>query len=135
MRGYSVAAAALALQVPTKWLDNLLSQHRVPGVAQSKQGVARRLSAESLWLIATVWQLNVALAIPVAAALRLARELWREAADGEEPQPRAITLGQLTLTLDGVAVRAQVEAALAEALEIAPRTRRGRPREKRTSQV
>ena len=82
MRGYSVATAALALGVEYKWLDNLLSQNRVQGVSQSRQGVQRRLPPEALYVIATVHRLNRGLQIPVGTALELAHELWRTPASG-----------------------------------------------------
>ena len=51
-RGYTVATAALALSVSSKWLDNVLSHNRVAGVLQTRQGVARRLSVDGLLIVA-----------------------------------------------------------------------------------
>ena len=47
-RAYTVGTAALALDVPTKWLDNVLSHHSVPGVVQERQGVSRKVSLEGV---------------------------------------------------------------------------------------
>ncbi len=126
MRGYSVAATSLALGVDSKWLDNLLSQNRVEGVTQTRQGVQRRIAPGGLHIIATVHQLNRDFQVPVAAALRFAHELWR-IMPGPPSGTAEIRIGEIALRLNGADVRARVEQALAEALEMAPRTRRGRP--------
>lgn len=127
MRGYSVGIAALALELDAKWLDNLLSQNRVSGVIQLRQGVARRLGPEALHVIATVHGLNRELQIPVGAALRLAHALWDAPHATDPPDLATVRIGDLELRLDRAEVRARVAAAIAEALEMAPRTRRGRP--------
>jgi len=126
MRGYSVATTALALNADPKWLDNLLSQNRVDGVTQTKQGVQRRLAPDAIHIIATVHQLNRDLQVPVAAALGFAHELWRRPV-GSPSDMAEIRIGEIALRLSRAEVRARVEGALAEALEMAPRTRRGRP--------
>jgi hypothetical protein len=45
-RVYTIATAALALNISTKWLDNILSHNKILGVRQNRQGVARRFSIE-----------------------------------------------------------------------------------------
>ena len=127
MRGYSVATAALALGVQSKWLDNLLSHNRVDGVTQSRQGVARRLGPGALHVIATAHRLNRELQIPVGAALQLAHELWRSPQGPDEVDTATVGNGELELHLDRARIRAHVAAAVAEALEMAPRPKRGRP--------
>ena len=127
MRSYSVAAVALALDVQVKWLDNLLSQNRVAGVAQSRQGVARRVSPSALYVIATVRDLNSELQVPVATALRLAHQIWTEASATGQYESTALRVGDFSIELDRDAVRRRVEAGLAVALEMTPRPRRGRP--------
>ncbi len=147
MRSYSVATTTLALAVDAKWLDNLLSQHRVAGVKQSTQGVQRRLSPVALSVIATVHTLNRELQVPVTAAVRFAHELWREPWEPGSDQRDAVNgeagtaldaptvsddaaelhLGEITLRVSRRDIRARIEAGLAEALEILPRVRRGRP--------
>lgn len=133
MRGYSVATAALALGVDAKWLDNLLSHHRVDGVTQARQGVARRLGPGAMHVIATVHQMNRNLQIPVAAAIRLANDLWRSPQNADPGDTATARSGDLALRLDRAEVRSRVAAALTEALEIAPRTKRGRPPASRTA--
>lgn len=129
MRGYSVAATALALNANPKWLDNLLSQNCVDGVTQARQGVQRRLAPQAIHIIATAHQLNRDLQVPVVAALRFAHELWR-IPSGESSDSAELQIGELALRLNRRQIRERVEGALAEALEMAPRIRRGRPPEK-----
>lgn len=132
MRGYSVATASLALGVDHKWLDNLLSQNKVQGVSQSRQGVQRRLAPGALYIIATIHRLNRGLQIPVARALELAHELWRVPAAELSGNPAIVSAEEISVAVDREKLRALVDEAVIGALEIAPRTRRGRPRRKRT---
>lgn len=127
MRGYSVATSALALGIDGKWLDNLLSHNHVAGVARARQGVARRLGPGALHVIATVHRLNRDLQIPVGAALRLAHDLWAGPQNFDPLDAAALRFGEIELRLDRSEVRAAIAAAVADALEMAPRTRRGRP--------
>lgn len=127
MRGYSVATAALALGIEDKWLDNLLSHNRVGGVTQARQGVSRRLAPDALHVIATVYRLNQELQVPVGAALRLSHELWGSPESADPADTATLRSGELELRLSRAGVRAHVAAAVAEALEMAPRPKRGRP--------
>jgi hypothetical protein len=131
MRGYSVATAALALGVEYKWLDNLLSQNKVQGVSQSRQGVQRRLAPAALYVIATVHRLNRGLQIPVATALALAHKLWMPPATGRSGDDATVLFEGISLTVSRAELRALVDDAVVGALEIAPRTKRGRPRRRR----
>lgn len=127
MRGYSVGTAALALGVEPKWLDNLLSHHGVEGVTQERQGISRRLGAGALHVIATVHRLNRELQIPVGAALRLAHELWRAPQNTDAADTATVLTGEIELRLGRAELRSHVANAVAEALEMAPRPKRGRP--------
>ncbi len=127
MRGYSVGIAALALGMDAKWLDNLLSQNRVDGVTQARQGVQRRLAPQALYVVATVHHLNRELRIPVGIALRLAHELWDSPGSSDPADTATIRADEVELHLSRAAVRDRVAAAVVEALEMAPRTKRGRP--------
>lgn len=127
MRGYSVATAALALGIESKWLDNLLSHNRVDGVTQARQGVLRRLGPGAMHVIATVHGLNRELQIPVGAALRLAHELWRSPRNADPADTATVRNGELELHLSRAELRTRVAEAVAEALEMAPRPKRGRP--------
>lgn len=128
MRGYSVGTAALALALDTKWLDNLLSQNRVEGVTQTRQGIQRKIAPSALYLIATVRGLNRDLHIPVGTALRIAHELWRSPENSHSGDAAILQFGGIALQVTRNDVRARVNAALVEALEMAPRPKRGRPR-------
>ncbi len=121
MRGYTVATVALALDVSVKWIDNTLSHHRVPGVAQARQGVARRLTSEAVVVLETALRLIRSLEIPTARALRIAQEL---ATTGESRH----STGMCEVSLDIAQVRTAVSSRLAYAVEISPVPRRGRPR-------
>jgi len=128
MRGYSVGTAALALTLDPKWLDNLLSQNRVEGVTQARQGIQRKIAPSALYLIATVRGLNRDLQIPVGTALRIAHELWRSPPSSDLGDAAILQVEGITVQVARADVRARVDAALAEAMEMAPRPRRGRPR-------
>lgn len=128
MRGYSVGTAALALTLDPKWLDNLLSQNRVEGVTQTRQGIQRKIAPSALYLIATVRGLNRDLQIPVGTALRIAHELWRRPQSSDLGDAAILQVEGITVQVARADVRARVDAALAEAVEMAPRPRRGRPR-------
>ena len=91
-RSYDVAAAALTLDVPLKWVDNLLSRHRIPGVEQSRQGVTRRLSQHAITSIALVWILCEELGLPVGKAVHLAVRMTTT-------EDATLTFGEGTLVL------------------------------------
>ena len=124
IRGYTVATAAVALRVGPKWVDNTLSHYRITGVRQSRQGVARRLTAESVLVLEIALRLTRTLAIPLQAALEISSLLVNDntstySADG------------CVLRVDVDEIRAATERRLAEAVEFAPAPRRGRPPENR----
>lgn len=120
MRGYDIRAAALALKVAPKWMDNLLSHHSVPGVVQSRQGVRRLIPPHSLRVIAVAMELMEALRLPLPAALNLAVRVRH--AGGQVP-----LAGRVTLSLDLAALDRALDRELALAVEASPSPRRGRP--------
>lgn len=120
MRGYDARAAALALKVSPKWMDNLLSHHAIPGVVQSRQGVRRLLPPDSLRVIAIALELMQALRLPLPAALDLAGRVTL--AGGQVPLSR-----WGVLTLDLAALDRSLERELALAVEATPTPPRGRP--------
>lgn len=121
MRSYDIAVASLAIDAPTKWTDNLLSQHTIPNVLSAHRGIARRITHQALVRIALVRQLHVRLGVSVADAVRLAEFLL-------DSRPIGVHVsGQLTLTVDLEELERQLDNRLADALESAPAIRRGRP--------
>ena len=127
-RAYTLATAALALGVTTKWLDNTLSHFRVQGVFQARQGVARRLPIESLALISIALDLIADLDIPVARALDLANRL--AASGGKLTLPSGATI-----EVDLRSISESLLQRLEHAVEVAPLPRRGRPPQKTTGRL
>jgi len=127
-RAYTLATAALALNVTGKWLDNTLSHYRVQGVVQSRQGVSRRLPIESLTLIAITLDLIADFEIPLPKALDIATRL-------------AASAGKLTLQsgarieVDLPRITETLLQRLEHAVEVAPLPRRGRPPQKTTGRL
>jgi hypothetical protein len=119
-RAYTIATAALALGTSIKWLDNVLSHNRVPGVAQERQGVSRRLTVEGLVILALAVLLIQQLGLPTPKAIALAEDLARN--EGRHTAPEG-----LSLDLDLLSFRARLLERLENAVEIAPVPRRGRP--------
>jgi hypothetical protein len=120
-RLYSVAAASLAIGAPVKWTDNLLSQHAIPDIHRITRGVARGISWSALVRIALVRELHVRLGCSVHQALVLATQVLAS------PTSSVSFDGAITLGFDRQAFERLLQSRLAEALEIAPRPRRGRP--------
>jgi hypothetical protein len=118
-RGYTVATVGLAIQTSTKWVDNILSHYSIPGVAQSRQGVARRISFAAVFQLSIVGRLSETLRMPVDVAIAGARIL---AAEG-----RWTVDDGLTVTINRDAALADLQARLEYAVEAAPLPRRGRP--------
>ena len=120
MRAYTVAVAALALQVDAKWVDNVLSHHRVLGVQRKRQGIQRQIPPESLLILASAQHLVETLGLPIARALELAHAAV--AADGSAPISPVSGL-----TLDLATISADLNDRLADAVEGAAQKTRGRP--------
>ena len=121
MRSYSIAITSLAIDAPTKWADNLLSQHSIPDVINARRGVARRIRHSALIRIAVIRQLHVQLGTGVADGVRIAAQLLDSMPAGVHKS------GQITLTIDLPELERSLNRRLADALESAPATRRGRP--------
>jgi hypothetical protein len=119
-RAYTVGTAALALDVPTKWLDNVLSHFQVAGVLRERQGIPRKVSVEGMLQLALALGLIKDLEIPTANAIRLAGNISQTG--GQHRTRSGISIG-----LDLSTIRAGLESRLAQAVEIAPIPRRGRP--------
>ena len=123
MRAYTVTTVAITLQVPTKWLDNILSHHKVPGVTQGTQGIARRLTPEAVTVLEITLMLCRSLAIPAPRSLQIATRLLLEGG----ATARYSADDTLAVVTNVEAIRADIARRLADAVESAPRPRRGRP--------
>lgn len=124
MRAYTVAATAVALGVGAKWVDNVLSHYRVPGVLQERQGVARRVTPAALLALDVALRLVRALGLPMPQALDTAHRLI-SAAGSEIKLPGATSIqikADMKTLIDDLNVR------LERAVEMSPTPRRGRPR-------
>ena len=127
-RAYTVATAALALELPVKWLDNVLSHHTVPGVRQHKQGVSRHLSVEGLLILGLGAFLIRELGVPTPRAISMADMIIKS-------KGRYTVKEALTLQLDVAAFQAELLERLDSAVEIAPVPRRGRPPTSKTGRL
>ena len=119
-RAYTVGTVALALAIPTKWVDNILSHHTLEGVVQQRQGVSRKVTLEGVLQLALTINLIQDLQVPTPTALRLAALLTE--AGGEHR-----TKAGLGIDVDLPRIQAHLERRLAEAVEITPIPKRGRP--------
>lgn len=127
-RAYTVATAALALGVSGKWIDNILSHNKVPGIRQERQGIARRLSIEGLLVLAVTTLLIDQLGLPTAKAIIAAEEIVKGGGRyraGEE----------LSIEIDLTVFQARLLEKLESAVEIAPIPRRGRPPANKTGRL
>jgi hypothetical protein len=114
--------AALAIDAPQKWVDNLLSHHDVPDVVTARRGVARRIPHSALLHLALARDAHVEIGLSVRDALRLAAQLLAGDHDA------AYESGHLRVSVDRAGLERALAARLREALESAPAPRRGRPR-------
>jgi hypothetical protein len=126
-RAYTLATAALALGTPPKWLDNILSHHRVLGVEQKRQGIARRLSIDGLLVLGVALILMREIGLPARRAIETAQYLAKN--NG------IYKFEQLSLSIDLNAFRDELLGKLENAVEIAPVPKRGRPSENKTGRL
>ena len=121
MRLYSVAVASLAIDAPGRWTDNLIAQHDIPDVLSRTRGVARGISWAGLVRIALIREFHVALGCGVRDAVALSDALLQSATGN-------LKVGRWsTVAFDRRVLEQDLQHRLAEALESAPRPRRGRP--------
>jgi len=121
VRLYSVAVTSLAVDAPTKWTDNLIAHHRLPEVRSRSRGVERGVSWAGVVRIALIRALHLELGCGVREAVMLSSTLLRNADNN-------VALGQrLVVGFDREGLERDIRQRLGEALESAPRPRRGRP--------
>jgi hypothetical protein len=126
MRAYTVAATAVTLGVSKKWVDNVLSHHRVNGVHQARQGILRRVTPDGLLALEIALHLGRALSVPIAQALDISHGLITTGG-GEIQLPGSPSI---TLRADVDAMARALKPRLERALEITPIPKRGRPQYK-----
>src|SRR5262245_25633449 len=120
---YTVRIAALALDVSTKWIDNLLSHHSIPGVSGGRQGLERAISMDGLLAIEIARLAIDDLGLTVARAAWLASRLVED-----RPASGIIsTASGISVAFPLERIERRVRERLIEAVEAAPRPRRGRP--------
>jgi hypothetical protein len=127
-RAYTVATAALAIGMPIKWIDNILSHHKVLGIRQERQGVARRLSVEGLLVLALTALLIHELGLPTTKALIVANGILR--GNGKYSGAQGVRI-----ELDLAAFQSGLLERLEHAVEVAPIPRRGRPPKSKTERL
>ena len=123
-RVYDIAVASLALDVERKWLDNLTSQHSLPGTDHFARGVPRRFAMRALVTAAIVRDLNRALGVSVARGVALAARLLDLPSTREARLPVA---SSISLAIDVAKLEQEIEDRLVVAMETAVPRRRGRP--------
>ena len=118
---YNTATAVAVLDVTPKWLDNLLSHNTIDGLQSESQGVARRLSLTTITVLVLTKELIDTLELNASAALRVAARVF------DDPSGELVISPRLRIAIQKDALKADVLAQLARAVEIAPTPRRGRP--------
>lgn len=119
-RAYTVATAALTLEMPVKWLDNTLSHIRISGVQHRRQGVARHITIDGMLILGVAALLTRDLGMRLGPAIQIAESL--AGSGGEYSSPEGV---EIRLNLERL--RSIVLERLETAVEIAPVPRRGRP--------
>jgi hypothetical protein len=127
-RAYTIATVAVALDVEIKWLDNVLTHYRVPGVLKRKQGISRRLSSEASFILWVAMNLAKSLGVPISRGIDIAKKLV-------EGRGLYISPEGVSLSLDFAALEKLVEDRLASAVEVAPVPPRGRPSQNKTGRL
>jgi hypothetical protein len=125
LRLYSVAVASVAVDATEKWTDNLLAHHELAGVRSRARGVARGISWPALVQVALIRELHTQVNCSVRDAVAFAAALLADPDGLMVPSP------YLSVTFDRERFESDLHRRLADALESAPRPRRGRPRQQR----
>ena len=107
-------------------MDNVLSHHHVPGVHQTRQGIARRVTPAALLVLDVTLRLVRSLGMPLPQALETARRL----VDATEGVIALSGEASIQISADVEALTNDLNARLERAVEMSPTPRRGRPRRK-----
>lgn len=123
-------AAAIVVDAPLKWVDNVLSHHDLPGVVRANRGVARQIDDAGLLALALCRLLSTQLGVPLALAAVIARDAVtsRAAKAGRLEIAPGLTVN---LALDDIerGIRSRID----DASEAVAHVRRGRPPLRRPS--
>jgi hypothetical protein len=120
-RAYHVGIATFVADADKKWVDNLLSHHRVPGVDYARQGLARRVSEIGIYHVALIRALTRDAGMGTALAVSLSARLL-------SPDVSRVPMAPgLDLQFDRQVFERQIDLAIAEAVEAVVPARRGRP--------
>jgi hypothetical protein len=122
-RSYSVRLAALTIGADSRWIDNLLSRHHLPGISRERRGIERRIDDEGLIAIELVRILNLELGVSMAAAVAITATMMAPHTEGHYQTPSGLALH---VPMSELAQR--LRARLDDALEFVARVPRGRPR-------
>ena len=124
MRSFDVRAAALAVEMPPKWVDNLLFLAELPGVERGRQGAQRRVSEDGLLSIEIARLLTADLGLSIRAAGRIAAAAVRS---------RTADVMRVDLS-SGIAIvfpmsdiQTRLRRRILDAVEASVPVRRGRP--------
>ena len=121
-RSYSVRITALTIGVSTKWVDNVLSHHAIPGVVSERQGVERSVSdlgIRTLELIRIATQ-ELGASIPRSDEIATAVAAYPDACFRTESG------AELRFPIE--AIERRLRDRLMDAIEATPRLKRGRPK-------
>ncbi len=121
MKTLSTDAAAAAIGVERKALDNLLAREGRSLIENGSRGRSRRIPVDVLLVVAIAFILNRDLGVGLAKGIALARQITVD--------PKPVAVGSLiALTFDVQRLRRALELSMDEALESVAERTRGRPR-------
>src|SRR4051812_37687149 len=114
-RSYDAKTIALAIKVPFKWVDNLLSHHQLPGVSTGHQGLQRRINDEGVIAIELVRMLASDLGVGLARAVELTRSVLSERA----AESRVLVAPDLLIVVSRDVIERRLHAQLIDGMEAA----------------
>lgn len=121
---YSVRSIAVMLSVPTKWVDNLLSHHTLPGVSGGRRGVERQVDSHGILAVEIARMLSSELGVPIGRAVAIARH----AVANRERDDLSLQLESgATLTFHFGRIENRLRGRMLEAVEGLAHIPRGRP--------
>jgi hypothetical protein len=123
-RSYDAKLVAFTVNLPFKWIDNLLSHHELTGVTRARQGIPRAITDDGLVAIEIVRLLTIDLGVAVQRAVEIAQSVMQDRA----PEVRVPIQRGLVLVIQRADIARRLRERLLDASESVARVRRGRPR-------